>query len=73
MRIDRENRVKVLQNIGNYLISHADEIVPQDVGPKACKQTFTFVMDVETEVPVIGVQTEYVAVETLYGIDWSPK
>ena len=28
MYIDRENRVKVIQNIGQYLIDHANEFIP---------------------------------------------
>lgn len=73
MRIDRENRVTILQNFGNYLISHADEIVPKDIDARACKQTFTFEVNTEIEIPKIEVKTEYVAVETLYGVNWSPK
>lgn len=73
MYIDRENRVKVLQNIGQYLIDHADELVPADANKRACRQTFSFVMDVEVEVPRVAVNTEYIAVETLKGVHWSSR
>lgn len=72
MYITRENRVKVLQNIGQYLIDHADELVPEDANKQACKQTFTFEMDAEIEIPRVEVKTEYIAVETLKGVNWSP-
>ena len=73
MRIDRENRVKVLQNLGQYLIDHADELVPEDINRRACKQTFTIEMDVEVEIPRVEVNTEYIASETLVGVDWSAR
>lgn len=73
MIINRENRVKALKNLGQYLIDHADELVPEDINGRACKQTFTFVMDVELEIPRVEVNTEYKAVETLIGVDWSKR
>jgi hypothetical protein len=73
MTINRENRVKALKNIGQYLIDHADELVPEDINGRACKQTFTIVMDVELEIPRVEVNTEYKALETLKGVDWSKR
>jgi hypothetical protein len=66
----RRNRVKALKNIGQYLIDHADELVPEDINGRACKQTFTIVMYVEREIPRVEVNTEYIASETLIGVDW---
>ena len=73
MTINRENRVKALKNIGQYLIDHADELVPEDINVRACKQTFTIVMDVELEIPRVEVNTEYKALETLKDVDWSKR
>ena len=73
MIINRENRVKVLKNLGQYLMDNADDLVPEDINKRACKQTFTIVMDVEVEIPRVEVNTEYIASETLIGVDWSDR
>jgi hypothetical protein len=47
--------------------------VPEDINRRACKQTFIVEMDVEVEMPRVEVNTEYIASETLVGVDWSAR
>lgn len=73
MRITRENRVKMLQNVGQYLIDHANDIVPEDFGRGAARQVFTVDFSTEISIPAVSVNTEYIATETLSGVEWSPQ
>ena len=72
MYITRENRVKLLQNIGQYLIDHADALVPQDE-PSPTKQTMIVAMDAHDGIPGITFYSQYNAKETLKGVEWSSK
>lgn len=71
MRIDRKNRVKMLQNVGKYLIDYANDIVPEDFAKYPCRQTITVDFDVDISIPAVTVNTEYKATETLCGVNWS--
>ena len=66
MFIDRENRIKLLKNVGQYIIDNAEAIIPQD-GPLR-RQMITIDMAVEYETPQIRVSNEYVVREALRGI-----
>lgn len=72
MTMNRENRVKMLQNIGQYLIDNAENLIPNEK-PYPVKQTFTIELEVDLSIPVISVQTDYHAHETLHGVCWSAK
>ena len=71
MRIDRENRVKMLKNVGQYLIDHAEDIVPEEFAKHTCRQTIMVDFDVDISIPAVTVNTEYKAAETLCGVKWS--
>lgn len=70
MTINRENRVKLLKNVGQYLIDHADTLVPTEE-PYPTKQNLIVSMDVKAKIPEITFYSQYNAAETLKGIDWS--
>ena len=72
MTMNRENRVKTLQNIGQYLIDNAENLIPNEK-PYPTKQTFTIELDVEFAIPRLSVETDYHAHETLNGVCWSAK
>ena len=69
MQITRENRVKMLQNIGQYLIDNADNLIPNEK-PSPTDQTFLIELSVELEIPHITVTSRYNAHETLKGVEW---
>ena len=71
MQITRENRVKMLQNIGQYLIDNADNLIPNEK-PFPTDQTFLIELSVDLEMPHITVTTRYNAVEALKGVEWWP-
>ena len=71
MRINRENRVKMLQNVGKYLMENADNLIPIENAGRAYKQIYTIELSVDLEVPRVEVSTEYIADEVLIGVDWS--
>ena len=71
MSMNRENRVKFLQNIGKYITDSAEALIPQEgKGSRAYKQNIIISMDVEEPEPQITVYTQYKPLETLFGIDW---
>ena len=72
MRITRENRVKLLRNIGQYLIDHADNLFPLEE-PYPTTQNIIISMKPDEEVPQITFYSQYKARDTLKNIEWSPE
>lgn len=69
MRINRENRVKMLKNMGQYIIDHADSLIPCEK-PFPTDQNILIELSVELEIPHITVTSRYNAHETLKGVEW---
>ena len=70
MMMDRENRVKLIKNIGQYLIDHAEQILPDEEVGRASRQILTVDLSTEAETPLIAVETEYKAIQVLNGVRW---
>ena len=71
LRIDRENRVKFLQNIGKYITDNAENLIPQEGhGSRASAQKIIISMNVDEPRPHVTVSSDYIPFETLFGVDW---
>ena len=70
MMMDRENRVKLIKNIGQYLIDHAEQILPDEEAGRASRQILTVDLNAEEAIPLIAVETEYKATQVLNGVKW---
>jgi len=67
--IDRENRIKLLKNVGQYIIDNAENIIPQKGRVK--RQTITIDMHVEYEIPVVTVSSDYIVREAFSGVEFT--
>lgn len=72
MMMDRENRVKFLKNIGQYIVDNAETILPKE-GPHPTKQNMIVSMDAKDVIPRITFYSQYEPTETLHDVEWSPK
>ena len=66
MMIDRENRVKIVKNVGQYIIDNAKNIVPQD--GHAIHQKIVIDMNVEESIPTVMVFDKHIIKEALNGV-----
>ena len=69
MMIDRENRVKIVKNVGQYIIDNAENIIPQD--GHVTRQKIVIDMAVEMEIPKVTVVDEYIVKEALHGVKFT--
>lgn len=72
MTMDRENRVKFIQNVGKYLIDHADEIVPENK-LAIYRQSLFIDLSIDNEIPKMTITTDCLTTETLKDVKWNPS
>ena len=71
LAIDRENRVKILKNVGQCLIDEAENIIgPDNIARGPIRQEIRIVCDIDNEIPIIEVNTGYKLDKALSGVRW---